>query len=66
MYNSYTLLFQNITINIDEFKSRLQFLSARYDPDYQPKNILNHDFSFSAPATATANAATTATEGVQI
>ena len=56
---------QNFSINIDEFKSRLQFLSAKYDPDYQPKNILNHDFSFSAPATATATANTATNSAVQ-
>ena len=41
---------QNFALNIDEFKSRLQVLSAKYDPDYQPKNVFNHDFCFSAPA----------------
>ena len=41
-------ILQNFSLNIDEFKSRLQVLSAKYDPDYQPKNVFNHDFSFSA------------------
>jgi gamma-butyrobetaine dioxygenase len=41
-------LFNNLSMNIDEFKSRLLMLCAQYDPDYQPKNILNHDFSFSS------------------
>jgi gamma-butyrobetaine dioxygenase len=40
----------NFAINIDDFKSRLLVLCSQFDPDYQPKNILNHDFSFSRAA----------------
>jgi gamma-butyrobetaine dioxygenase len=40
----------NFQINIDEFKSRLALLCAKYDPDYEPKNVFNHDFSFSGVA----------------
>ena len=41
---------QNFSINIDEFKSRLQLLCAKYDPDYEVMNVLNHDFSYSGAA----------------
>lgn len=40
------LFLQNFSVNIDEFKSCLQVLSAKYDPDYMPKHVLNNDFSY--------------------
>ena len=51
--NIHDFVLQNFSMNIDDFKSRLQVLCAKYDPDYQPKNILNHDFSFSTAAQTT-------------
>ena len=48
---SYSIsLLQNFAMNIDEFKSQFMLLCAKYDPDYQPKHVLNHDFSFSTAA----------------
>jgi gamma-butyrobetaine dioxygenase len=44
---------KSIYLNIDEFKSRLMVLAARFDPDYQPKQVLNHDFSFSTALSTT-------------
>ena len=42
---------QNIAMNIDEFKSRFHWLCTKHAPDYQPRNVLNDDFSFSTYAT---------------
>ena len=44
------LLLQSMYINIDDFKSRLMVLSGCFDPDYQAKQVLNNDFSFSIAA----------------
>ena len=48
-----SVLVQSMYINIDDFKSRLMVLSRHFDPDYQAKQVLNHDFSFSRSAGAT-------------
>ena len=47
--------FQNLSLNIDEFKSRFHWLCIKFDPDYQPRNVLNNDFSFSTAATSPAS-----------
>jgi gamma-butyrobetaine dioxygenase len=44
----------NFSLNIDEFKSTFHWLCTKYDPDYQPRNVLNNDFSFSSAVTSTA------------
>ena len=41
-------------MNIDEYKSKLMVLGKRFDPDYQPKHVLNRDFSYSTAASVTA------------
>jgi gamma-butyrobetaine dioxygenase len=51
--NGGTRLLNSMYINIDDFKSRLMVLSRHFDPDYQAKQVLNHDFSFSRSAGAT-------------